>query len=146
MAAPVSNHDLFPTLLELLRIAKPEPGTHTLLATDPERILWFESDRLSQAARLEDQLLVITTLRTTRLYNDAERSALEAGHHAAFDLATDPRGERDAFDPANALHKDWAEAAAKHALMTANPADLERALSPEETDRLRALGYLGADE
>ena len=146
LAAPVSNHDLFPTLLELLRMTKPAPSAHTLLAPDPNRILWFESDRLSQAARLEDELLVITTLRTTRLYNNAERSALEVGHHQAFDLANDPRGERDIFDPAIALHKDWAETAAKHALMSANPADLERALSPEEADRLRALGYLSDDE
>lgn len=144
LAAPVSNHDLFPTILELLRIAGPAHSARTLLAPDPERILWFESDRLNQAARLQGHQLVITTLRTTRLYNDAERSALPAGTHMAFDLRRDPRGEHDLFpiSPHQALLTSWAEEAARHALMTANPADLERALSPAEQKRLEELGYL----
>lgn len=152
LAAPVSNHDLFPTLLELLRLDDPRaPGTgHTrsLLRPDPARVLWFEADRLGQAAQLIGDELVIATLRKTRLFNDAARSTIEPGTGFAFDLATDPRAERDLMstgDPADPRMATWLErieAAATFVTRGANAADLGRALSPAEQKRLAELGYL----
>lgn len=153
LAAPVAAHDLFPTLLELLALRTDAPtgdAPHTLLAPDPNRILWFESDRLTQAARLESGQLVITTLRDTRLYNQADPEVLVPGTPeatVAFDVAADPRGEHDLFQgPLTAAERkallDHATAAARQVLTGTDPKDLERALSPAEQARLEALGYL----
>ena len=154
--APVSSLDLFPTILDLVGLQATRQeldervglAGHSLLAPDPRRLLWFEADRLSQVGVLGNGQLAIGTLRETDLHDGPKGQGvrrLAPGHHEAFDLGRDPRLERElfAFDEVGPELRAWLDEAHQRTLRGVDPSELERSLSPEETARLRALGYLG---
>lgn len=146
---PVSTLGLTPTILDAVGLL-PENNQGrnfagaSRFAADRDAVLWFESDRLAQVARLDDGHLAIGTLRATALHNSAANAMVQPGHHEAFDLqASDPLAtELVEAGQAPPELEDWLLEAAHRALMQASTEDLELTLPPETLERLRALGYL----
>lgn len=149
LAAPVTSMDLLPTLIELARLDVPEGlvdglDGRSLLTPDPDRVLWFESDRLTQVGRLEHGQFALSTLREVSLLNSSPARKLQPGERELYDYRTDPLMLHDevAAGTMPAEAEAWFEES-KHKLPLGENKDLSRILSPQETERLRALGYLG---
>ncbi len=152
---PVMNIDLFPTVLELASIPVPErPGTQSLLGVKEDRLLVAEYPKpyepvLSKFIRSHpewDSSPYRQGLRTARsgAYKLLWRSS---GEQELYNLADDPGEEINLKDDNPEMTRllakkleGWLE------LRSLVKQGGERELSPDERERLKALGYLGDDD
>jgi arylsulfatase A-like enzyme len=149
---PVSTLDLFPTLLELSGLTPPgDTRARSLLDPQPRRARLAEDPSsatvgIDQVRALHPGFDATPFQRRLRAWTDLPWKYVWSsdGRHALFDLAGDPRESRN-------LHAGDAETAARLAadleayragLRACAPGGAPPAeLSPEERERLRALGY-----
>jgi arylsulfatase A-like enzyme len=144
--APVEIEDLAPTVLELAGLARPPEFQGRSLAgvirgeesADPERLIFLQRRHYDatvlQGVRVVGEQFGLRSGRWKYIEAPGE------GTFELFDLATDPHEHRNVFEErgeqaselARVLHA-WAESPA------AGPAE---SVSPEDVEKLRALGYV----
>jgi arylsulfatase A-like enzyme len=119
--------------------------SHTMPLT-PQLVESFQGSLVSRVHPSTDVSLVWTAVRDGDTYVRRRRSEDGRWSTEAFDLARDPAGERDVFDPGSRLHRDLErELEAYKAHLVARHAGHEREQSLREDEvreRLRALGYI----
>ena len=158
-SAPVSNFDVFPTLLQLAGIAPPAGlDSKAVSLLDPAENRWrlteYPSDfvkPIKDVSKLQpDWDPTPFRRRLTALYEDRYKLIWASdGSHELYDLEADPNEERDlaASDPERleTLLDSLGDVLGAVNLYEYD-GTFEEELSEEQRQRLEALGYAGGDE
>jgi len=144
--APVEIVDLAPTVLELAGIAPESQFQGTSLArvmrgeaaADPERTVFLQRRRYDPTEI--EGIRVVGEQLGLRLGRWKYIEAREEGTYALFDLVTDPGERRNLFETQDGKSDELAHILHAWADSSAGPA--APPVSPEDAEKLRALGYV----